>query len=47
MASLVPGFPKIILKAGLFDQLPEPGHSVFEEDRPAWMKVVNADEAEK
>ncbi|KAF2678570.1 hypothetical protein K458DRAFT_423018 [Lentithecium fluviatile CBS 122367] len=43
IASLMgPEVPKIILKAGLFDNNPAPGHAVFEEDRPEWLSITRA-----
>ena len=31
--------PKIILKGGLFEQIPVPGFKSFEQNEPEWMRI--------
>jgi hypothetical protein len=35
---------KIIVKSGLFDQLPGPGSESFSEEKPEWLDVVKTGE---
>lgn len=42
ITSLGEGIPKVIVKAGLFDSIPEPVKEVFEEERRPWMRIVKA-----
>jgi hypothetical protein len=32
--------PKIVLKGGLFENIPVPGYKSFEQDEPSWMKII-------
>lgn len=39
---LSPESPKVIVKGGLFDRIPEPTFESFAEDKPSWMNVAKA-----
>ncbi|KZM27295.1 uncharacterized protein EKO05_0005572 [Ascochyta rabiei] len=34
--------PKIILKGGLFDHIPRPGVTSFEQNQPKWLEIAKA-----
>lgn len=40
-SAMGPDTPQIILKGGLFDEIPEPGFENFPQTKPAWMTVAN------
>ncbi|KAF2705750.1 hypothetical protein K504DRAFT_438924 [Pleomassaria siparia CBS 279.74] len=47
MTLVSPDAEKAILKAGLFDHMPEPNFEFHEADKKPWVKVLKAGEAEK